>query len=74
MSDQKEFPKLTAVDLAPDRHIRRDCRWWYAGECRRFPPMWAHWPNDNQHPVIYTPMACYPNTGPELWCGEWRAP
>jgi hypothetical protein len=65
---------IAAKDIAPDGHLCRDCKWWYAGECRRFPPTWAHWPNDNQHPVLYTPVACYPNIGPDQWCGEWRAP
>jgi hypothetical protein len=60
-------------DAAPYGRCR-DCKWWaFEGECRRFPPTWTIWPNDNQPPVIYWPQSSFPPTGPDLWCGEYQA-
>jgi hypothetical protein len=51
-----------------------DCRYWCGGECRRFPPQMALWPNDNQHPVIYMPMSTYPGRGAtDAGCGEFKS-
>ena len=48
------------------------CEFFDAGNCRRFPPTVAPWPNDNQHPVLYTPETCWPQVNVKDWCGEFR--
>lgn len=59
--------------VAPHGRVCRDCKWFNGSECRRFPPTWVSWPNDNQHPVIYWPQSSYPMVGPDQWCGEFTA-
>ncbi len=47
------------------------CRFWAEASCRRFPPQFAPWPTDNQHPILYEPMPGWPATNAKDWCGEW---
>jgi hypothetical protein len=54
-------------------YICRDCLHFDGAACRRLPPTWAPWPTDNQHPVLYMPVASFPNVKPTDWCGEWRS-
>lgn len=56
---------------AHDGRVCRDCKWSDGSQCHRFPPQMALWPNDNQHPVIYSPYAAFPDVPPDGWCGEW---
>ena len=49
-----------------------NCHYADGGSCHRFPPQWASWPNDNQHPIMYQPYANFPNVSPNEWCGEWK--
>lgn len=50
-----------------------DCRHWFGGECRCFPPQIVPMPGDNQHPVIYWPTPMYPGVGAEQpACGEFK--
>jgi hypothetical protein len=56
---------------ATDGKVCRDCKWFDGSNCHRYPPQMVPWPNDNQHPVIYNPMATFPFVVPNNWCGEW---
>lgn len=58
---------------APHGHVCRDCFYFDGSQCRRFPRAWALWPSDNQHPIMYQPMATYPFVKATDWCGEWRS-
>jgi len=47
------------------------CRWWEldTSRCHRMPPQWT------VPPVVRTsihPLACWPQTEPSDWCGEWE--
>ena len=49
------------------------CQHFEAGQCWRYPPQMVLWPNDNQHPVIYSPYATRPTVGVTTpACGEYR--
>lgn len=48
------------------------CLFWEAGECRRFPPQVAPWPEGNEQPVIYMPFPTWPHVALTDWCGEYR--
>jgi hypothetical protein len=56
---------------APDGKVCRDCKWCDGSNCHRYPPQMVPWPDDNQHPITYNPMATFPFVGPNDWCGEW---
>lgn len=56
---------------APDGKVCRDCKWCDGSNCHRYPPQMVPWPDDNQHPIAYAPMATFPFVGPNDWCGEW---
>ena len=52
----------------------RECEHWFSDECFRYPPQVVLWPNDNHHPVIYTPMNGRPYAhGTQRACGEFSA-
>jgi hypothetical protein len=48
------------------------CRFWFGGQCKRYPPSLVPWPNDNQHPIMYTPVESHPMTKATDWCGEYQ--
>ena len=49
------------------------CRHWSDGMCWRYPPTLVLWPNDNQHPVLYTPVSSRPVVAAEdRACGEFE--
>lgn len=48
------------------------CRWRDEHLCRRNPPQLVLWPQDNQHPIIYSPSTTYPMVAPDNWCGEHK--
>jgi hypothetical protein len=41
-------------------------------DCRRFPPQMVLWASDNQHPIRYDTISCWPTMSPDLWCGEHK--
>lgn len=49
------------------------CEFFSGGNCRRYPPRVVPYPNDNQHPVFYTPSEWWPSVSAATdWCGEYR--
>lgn len=53
--------------------VCRDCKWFDGSACHKNPPQMALWPNDNQHPIMYTPYAQFPNVQAHDWCSHWES-
>lgn len=52
-----------------------DCRHWFRGDCRRFPPVMIPYPSDNQHPISYWPTPMFPTRdATDYGCGEFSRP
>ena len=47
------------------------CLYHVKGACHANPPQVVLYPTDNQHPVLYTPITCFPDTAPDDRCGRW---
>lgn len=54
----------------PTRRRCTTCVYWRVGICKRYPPQLVMWPNDNQHPVLYSPTEVLPSTKADDFCGE----
>lgn len=48
------------------------CKFFFAGNCFRYPPTLVAWPSDNQHPIMYMPVESRPQVGAKDWCGEYK--
>lgn len=62
------------MSVAPHGRICRDCKWFDASACRRYPPQMVAWPIDNQRPEQLFPCPTFPTVNALTdWCGEWTS-